>query len=74
MKPYIFIFIVSVVVAAYWAGTRNGRAQCAADNAQTANATQTQIIQTVGKINVETYHRGVDDIRGVLRAKYTIAE
>ena len=74
MKIYLFIAAIAVVLATYWAGARIGRAQCVADNAQNAHAQQTQIIQTVGKINVETYHRGVDDIRRVLRAQYTIAE
>ena len=74
MKIYIFAAAILAVLTAYWAGARIGRAQCAADNAQAMHATQTQIIQTVGKINVETYHRGVDDIRRILHAKYTIAE
>lgn len=74
MKIYLFVAAVLAALAAYWAGARIGRVKCVADNAHAAHAQQTQIIQTVGEINVETYHRGVDDIRRVLRAKYTIAE
>ena len=74
MKIYIFAAAVVAVLAAYWAGARIGHAQCVADNAKTIHTQQTEMIQTVGKINVETYHRGVDDSRRVLRAQYTIAE
>lgn len=74
MKIYIFIAAIAAVCGAYCAGARFGRARCAENIANATRDGQNQIIQTVGKINVETYRTGTDDIRRVLRRQYTIAE
>lgn len=74
MKIYILIAAVAAVCGAYLAGVHAGRMKCAVAAVRDAHNTQNEIIQTVGKINVETNRTGTDDIRRVLRRQYTIAE
>lgn len=74
MRIYIIIIGGLMVIGAYWAGNRVGRfsvvAQCNAD----AVARHIQTIKQMDKINAETNHTAVRDIRRILREKYTISQ
>lgn len=68
------VAIAAVIAFAYYTGQRIARAECRADSAINATNTNTDIINTIGKINAETLNTNTGDIRRILRARYTIAE
>ena len=76
VKLYLMIFMAICVAIffIYWAGVRYGAANCAGNVAVDNAKTQLDIFMLAGDVNAETVGRGVDDIRRVLREKYTIAE
>ena len=71
---YIPLGIAATVFVVYMAGARIGGQKCRADIADAAAQKQSEINLIIGEINAETYHTTTDDIRRVLREKYTIAE
>ena len=74
IKTYLIIAICGLIFAAYTLGASRGSAKCQARAAQqTINTITTQQIKTE-KINAETYHTNLRDIRRILHEKYTIAE
>ena len=74
MRIYIFLGAAMVIVVAYFMGVSIGREKCVANmSAHTAQELQQKLVKKE-KINAEVNRRTVADIRGILRAKYTIAE
>lgn len=77
-KFYIAAIFAAFIFCAYLAGGRIADARCRAEIAINQNRTTVaavdKIIETKGRVNAETYNAGVGDIRGRLRAKYTIAD
>lgn len=74
MKTYLIIAVCGIIFGAYILGASRGSAKCQARAAQqTINTITTQQIKTE-KINAETYHTNLRDIRRILHDKYTIAE
>ena len=71
---YMLGFFVICLVMAYIAGCRVGMARCRANVAVQSMNTYVQIIKNKEKINAETNHTAVRDIRRVLREKYTISQ
>ena len=73
-KLYILIGVCGLLVWAYFSGTSLGRAKCMEHIA--AQSAKNSVIQTKKKekINAEIYSIGVNDIRNILRTKYTIAD
>lgn len=61
-------------LGAYWAGVRVGRAAAIAKCNADAVVRHVQTIKQMEKINAETNHTAVRDIRRVLREKYTISQ
>ena len=71
---YVPLGIAAVVCVAYCVGRRDGAHKCHTNIAAAAMQRQSEINKTIGEIDAETYHTGTDDIRRVLRQKYSIAE
>lgn len=76
MKSYLFIFMAgaTAIFFSYVAGVRMGREKCRADVVSQSANIQSQTIKIMGDVNAESFSRSADDIRRVLREKYTIAE
>ena len=76
MKLYLMIFMAICVAIFLFIGigVRYGTAKCAGNIAVNNAQGQIEIIMLERDVNAETVGRGVDDIRRVLREKYTIAE
>ena len=73
-KIYFLLFFIVVVCGAYFVGGRVGHEKCKAVVADNVAIRQIQFIKLQEDINAEAVSRGGDDIRCVLREKYTIAE
>ena len=73
-KIYFLLFFIFVVCGAYLVGGRVADAKCRATTAINTAAQQVEFIKLQEDINAEAVSRGGDDIRRVLREKYTIAE
>ena len=74
MKIYLIIAVVCIIFGAYEFGLQIARKKCEAQAAQ--NQTN-EIVKTISIQRVsdeKVYHTGVDDIRRILHAKYSIAE
>ena len=77
-KLYLFLSICAVVCGAYLCGTVVADARCRArisqQNLQTVQNIQNQITKNKRIIHDTVYKMGVDDVRRILRDKYTIGE
>ena len=73
-KLYLLGLFCVVLGAAYWAGGRAMRYGCEMQSVQGAVQQQSEIFNIQEKVNEEIIRRGADDVRRVLRQKYTIAE
>lgn len=73
-KLYLLLFFIVVVWGAYLVGGRVASEKCRGAVADDIVAQQVELIKIQEVVNAETISRGVDDIRRVLREKYTIAE
>ncbi len=58
----------------FWVGVRYGVAKCSGNMAVNNVKSQLDIFILEREVNAESFNRGVDDIRHILRKKYTIAE
>ncbi len=76
MKLYLCLIVAAVVAIffAYFAGVRVASEKCRAKQNADVAAQQSQIIKIQGEINAQVLGRNTDDIRCILREKYTIAE
>lgn len=76
MKIYLCVFLAvgAAIFFSYVMGVRLGREKCRADLMAQSTTIQSQTIKIIGDVNAETFNRGTNDIRRVLREKYTIAE
>ena len=75
MKSVYFCLMIFFLVAlSYWAGRRIETERCKAAQAENVNVKQGQIIKLQEQINAETVSRRSDDIRRILREKYSIAQ
>ncbi len=73
-KIYFLLFFIVVVCGAYIVGGRVEHEKCKAVAADDVATHQMKFIRLQEDINAEAVSRGGDDIRRVLREKYTIAE
>lgn len=73
-KVYLLIMICGTVAFAYLIGGALGQAKCQEKIAQTNSYVSQQKLLIKEKINAEVYNVGVNDIRNILRTKYTIAD
>lgn len=73
-KIYFLLFFIVVVCGAYIVGGRVEHEKCKAVVADDVATHQIKFIRLQEDINAEAVSRGGDDIRRVLREKYTIAE
>ncbi|MBQ2858950.1 MAG: hypothetical protein IJE82_01130, partial [Alphaproteobacteria bacterium] len=73
-KLYFLLFFIVVVCGAYIVGGRVASEKCRGAVANDIVAHQMKFIRLQEDINAEAVSRGGDDIRRVLREKYTIAE
>jgi len=74
MKVYLIIAVGCIIFGAYEFGLQIAHKKCEVNAAQ--NQTN-EIVKTISiqRISDEkVYHTGVDDIRRILRTKYSIAE
>lgn len=71
---YVVGFFAMCLVAAYIAGCRVGVARCRANAATQSMNAYVKIIKSKERINAETNHTAVRDIRSILREKYTISQ
>ena len=74
IKLYFFIGTILAVYSAYLVGIHTGTHQCQTEAANVHASQINDTIKTMGIINAKTVNTGVDDIRRILREKYTIAE
>jgi hypothetical protein len=71
---YVFLMFFVCLIFAYVSGVRFGTERAKRAFAETTVNNQTHIVQIQEKVNAEVLGRGADDIRDILRQKYTIAE
>ena len=74
MKTYLIAAVAAFIFFAFCAGGRIGALKCERNSARDNVNIQHNIYQHQVKINEETMHTGMRDIRRILREKYTIAE
>lgn len=73
-KLYLLGVFCVVLGAAYWAGGRAMRHGSEINTAQGVVQQQSEIFNIQEKVNEEVIHCGTDDVRRILRQRYTIAE
>ena len=73
-KIYLLLFFLAVVFGAYICGGRVEREKCKGNVAGAMLASQIEFIKLQEDVNAEVFGRGGDDIRRILREKYTIVE
>ncbi|MBE6461178.1 MAG: hypothetical protein E7007_04745 [Alphaproteobacteria bacterium] len=73
-KIYFLLFFIVVVWGAYIVGGRVASERCRGAVADDVATHQMKFIRLQEDINAEAVSRGGDDIRRVLREKYTIVE
>ncbi|MDW3024800.1 MAG: hypothetical protein R8N50_03910 [Alphaproteobacteria bacterium] len=73
-KIYFLVFLIVVLVGAYFAGGRVANEKCRARLANSKADQQLEIVKLHEAVNEEVFSRGVGDIRRVLRERYTIAQ
>lgn len=75
-KFYLMVLLgwMMVVGAAYWVGVRVGQGDCRAGRQADVAQSQLQVINIQRNVNESVVKRSADDVRHVLRTKYTIAE
>lgn len=73
-RLYFFLLFVAVLGCIYLIGLHAGVVRCRHNFAQIASQQQSMAIKIQEKINAEAIHRTGDDIRRILREKYTISE
>lgn len=74
MRFYIILMICALVFGAYFSGRAVGRVEMR-EKCKVSGAVQyVQTIKQREKVNEQTNHTAVRDIRRILREKYTIAE
>ena len=71
---YLILFFMLLLGASYFAGIHAGTLRCRAKSVVSLSNNQTKIFEIQGKINAEVVGRSGDDIRRILREKYTIVE
>lgn len=71
---YVILVCILVLVLAYFVGMHVGEMRCNTARVTNTLHEQTKIIKIQEKINAEIIRNTVDDIRGILRKKYTIAK
>ncbi len=69
---YLGAIFIAILFLSYVAGVAQGRQKCRADSAIINTETQIEITKQSGKIDAETFNHNTDDIRRILRKKYTI--
>ncbi len=74
MRIYIIALVGIMCAGAYFAGRVVGRVSARAECNTVATTKYVQTVKQREKINDQTNHTAVRDIRRVLREKYTIAE
>ena len=74
MGRFYLVAVVVVIVGAYWSGWRVATERCQRTVVDATVQKQNQIMKMQERVNAEVFNRGVDDIRRILRAQYTIAE
>ena len=73
-RLYMVLIFLLVLILSYFAGMHAGTMRCHTKSALDTSKQQTKIIKIQEEINAETLHRTGDDIRRILREKYTITE
>lgn len=73
-RIYLLLFVVVIMVGLYLVGIVVGKSRCQTDNVVVVTQQQTELINLERKVNAESFNRGVDDIRRILREQYTIKE
>ncbi len=74
MRIYFLLAILVAFFCVYFAGVRYGTVRGKRDSAVQYQENISEIIKIQEEVNAEVFSRATDDIRGVLRQKYTIAE
>lgn len=74
MKIYFFVAMMLFSVFAYFVGGQVALQKCERQIAEIKAENQFTVINTIGKINEETFNTGVRDIRRILHEQYTIVE
>ncbi|MBR4507037.1 MAG: hypothetical protein IKP24_00710 [Alphaproteobacteria bacterium] len=73
-KIYLACAAIAIVIGAYFFGIARGRDICTYEIATHAATISQQQNNTKEKINAEILRTSTDDIRDILRTKYTIAD
>ena len=74
MRVYVFMMILALVLGAYFAGCAVGRTKSKEKCTETVAVQYVQTVKQIEKINEQTNHTAVRDIRRILHEKYTIAQ
>ncbi len=74
IRVYIAAAFVAALFFIYWAGMRAGRDGCRVDMGNVAAENVTDTIQQIKEIDDVVIKTDTDNIRRILREKYTIAE
>lgn len=71
---YVLLFLIGLLPVAYVIGYRAGVEKATVRAAESGLHAQIHILKQTEKINAQIINTGVDDIRRILREKYTIIE
>ncbi|MBO7508865.1 MAG: hypothetical protein J6T57_01125 [Alphaproteobacteria bacterium] len=74
MRIYLIIAVIVMVGGAYVMGGRIAKNECLSDASELRATDITNMVEMQRIVNEKTVHTGVNDIRGILRDKYTIAD
>lgn len=74
MRVYVFIMMIALVLGACFAGCAVGRAKSKEKCTETVAVQYVQTVKQMEKINEQTNHTAVRDIRRILHERYTIAQ
>lgn len=73
-KIYLFVVFGAIVASVYFAAVIITREKCRAENALSENQKIQTVITTKKEINEKVFNTGTNDIRNILRTKYTIRD
>lgn len=73
-KIYLFILIGVIAIGIYWSAVAITREKCKSENALSEKQKIQTVIVTKKELDEKIFNTGVNDIRNILRAKYTIRD
>ena len=73
-KIYLFIVIGAIIIGIYFTAVAITREKCRAENLLSEKQKIQTVITNKKEINEKVFNTGANDIRDILRTKYTIRD